>query len=72
MVTMASLASGKPDSLHGGKMYKSPKLERYGTFRELTLGGGLVTVDGFGPTTPTGPIGCLPGPGGANALCLSH
>jgi hypothetical protein len=70
MAAVASLGSGKPDIFHGGKMYKSPKLERYGSFRELTLGGGLVTVDGFGPTTPTGPIGCIVAPGGA--LCLSH
>ena len=37
------------------EMYQSPKLERYGTFRELTLGGGAVNVDPFGSN---GGIGC--------------
>jgi hypothetical protein len=49
------------------KMYESPKLERYGTFRELTLGGGAVKVDFFGPDANG--IGCIPIVGGA--VCLS-
>jgi hypothetical protein len=28
-------------------MYETPKLERYGTFRELTLGGGAFRLDGL-------------------------
>jgi hypothetical protein len=64
---VAALASGKPDTFHGGKMYVSPKLERYGTFRDLTLGGGTVAVDIFGPNANG--IGCITGVGGA--FCAS-
>lgn len=31
----------------GGKMYEAPSLERYGTFRELTKGGGADVSDLF-------------------------
>ena len=40
-------------------MYEMPKLERYGSFRELTLGGGAVPSDGF---TPAVGDGCAPNP----------
>lgn len=63
MAIVAALASGKPDTFHGGNMYVSPKLERYGTFRDLTLGGGNVATDIFGPNGDG--IGCVPGVGGA-------
>lgn len=49
-------------------MYKSPKLERYGTFREITLGGGAVTTDPLGPNGSG--IGCIQQIGGV--FCQSH
>ncbi len=40
-------------------MYETPKLERYGTFRELTEGGGNSLIDAFGPNADTtNGIGC--------------
>lgn len=63
MAIVAALASGKPDIFMEDHMYKSPKLERYGTFRELTLGGGTVAADIFGPNANG--IGCIAGVGGA-------
>ncbi len=63
MAIVAALASGKPDIIMEDHMYKSPKLERYGTFRELTLGGGTVLADIFGPNSAG--IGCIQEVGGA-------
>ena len=45
-------------------MYQAPTLQRFGTLRELTLGGGSFSVDMFGPTSD-GNSGCTPGTGGA-------
>ena len=43
-------------------MYETPELECYGTFRELTKGGGNLITDPLGPTNSG--IGCAPAPGG--------
>lgn len=52
-------------------MYQSPKLERYGTFRELTLGGGTVATDPFATDTNDNvPDGCIDVPGPDN-VCSS-
>lgn len=48
-------------------MYETPELECYGTFRELTKGGGMQFVDPFGPNN--GNPGCIGVPGGI--VCLS-
>jgi hypothetical protein len=37
-------------------MYETPTLERYGTFRELTMGGGTFRQDGL--TSDTNDDGC--------------
>jgi hypothetical protein len=50
-------------------MYETPELECYGTFRELTKGGGITPTDTFGIQDNAG---CLPNPppqGGG--YCLS-
>jgi hypothetical protein len=39
-------------------MYNAPRLERFGTLRELTLAGGTSGTDTFG-TNPAAP-GCTP------------
>lgn len=49
-------------------MYVTPELECYGTFRELTQGGGNIATDFFG-TDSSGNTGCQPNPQGA--LCLN-
>lgn len=51
-------------------MYQAPQLQRYGTLRELTLGGGSVPSDGF---TPQDTDGCMPNPnpGPPAGLCFS-
>lgn len=50
-------------------MYETPKLECYGSFRELTLGGGDVPSDGF---TPSDTDGCVPNPNAPPAgLCYA-
>ncbi len=49
-------------------MYKAPKLERFGTLRELTLGGGSVATDFFGATSD-GNAGCRAVPSGA--ICIN-
>ncbi len=48
-------------------MYETPELECYGTFRELTKGGGTFNVDFFGPDS-TGGTGCVQNPPGAQCL----
>jgi len=45
-------------------MYHTPELESYGTFRELTQGGGQFNVDFFG-TDNAGNSGCIPNAQGA-------
>jgi hypothetical protein len=51
-------------------MYETPTLEQYGTFRDLTLGGGSVPSDGF---TPNNADGCIPtgSPGPIVGICLA-
>jgi hypothetical protein len=61
----AAFASGNPDTFCGGEMYISPKLERYGTFREITLGGGTVGIDTFGDITE----GCTEDPATGYFIC---
>jgi len=39
-------------------VYEEPTLERYGTFRELTQGGGTFSVDTLNGPDSTGPDGC--------------
>lgn len=46
-------------------MYQTPKLERFGTFRSLTLGGGIDNIDVF--TTNSGD-GCTDN-GDGTATC---
>lgn len=48
-------------------MYQKPQLERFGTFRELTLGGGLFKNDGL--TNKIGD-GCLDPKIKGTAECL--
>jgi hypothetical protein len=48
-------------------MYETPELECYGTFRELTKGGGTAFTDFFGADS-TGNPGCIPNPPGAQCL----
>lgn len=48
-------------------MYEKPKLERFGTFRELTLGGGTFRSDGL---TTDADDGCEDPTAPGEALCL--
>ena len=48
-------------------MYEAPKIERYGTFRELTEGGGVVDSDLF---TADGTDGCIERRGPDDSLIL--
>lgn len=47
-------------------MYQEPKLERYGTFREMTLGGGTFRLDGL---TTDANDGCEPPTAPNQAVC---
>ncbi|HEX6964408.1 MAG TPA: lasso RiPP family leader peptide-containing protein [Gemmatimonadaceae bacterium] len=70
-VTAASavIASGNPDMfVMEDAMYETPKLERYGTFRQLTQGGGSTQVDAYGPDSSGS--GCVQNDG--SYTCYSH
>jgi hypothetical protein len=49
-------------------MYETPELECYGTFRELTKGGGITPTDSFGIQDNAGCAPIQPPPG---FTCLS-
>jgi hypothetical protein len=59
--------SGNHNPLGEGEMYIAPRLERYGTFRELTKVGFLNTADGHTIPGDNGPVdgnnlcGTIPG-----------
>ena len=51
-------------------MYNAPAVQRFGTLRELTLGGGTDVTDPFGPTSD-GNAGCIPDPSLPGANCIN-
>lgn len=52
-------------------MYETPTLELYGTFRQLTQGGGNYQVDAYGPDG-NGNGGCVLSSDGSSYTCYSN